>query len=169
MSGLAQACREEVAAKDALRAHREAAAKQELALKNELSVARERVLLAGSGIDADKVRTARSILYLNGKFASSAQRRGVVQDAIDWLATGEKRTYHTLQSGYFGVKNYSGFGDQREDHEYGFGPKHGTIVFAVGLNERKRELTDEEREAALYYLLNIEAIESAAADARAAA
>ena len=58
---------------------------------------------------------------------------------IDWLATGEKRTYHTPATGYFGVKIYSGFGEQREDHEYGFGPKHGSTVFAVGLREPKRE------------------------------
>ena len=33
---------------------------------------------------------------------------------------------------YYGIKNYAGFGDQREDHKYGYGPRHGSIVFSIG-------------------------------------
>lgn len=33
---------------------------------------------------------------------------------------------------YYGIKNYASFGDQREDHNYGMGPRHGTIVFQIG-------------------------------------
>lgn len=40
---------------------------------------------------------------------------------------------------YFGIKNYSSFGDQREDHQYGFGPKHGSIVFSIGRTDASRE------------------------------
>jgi hypothetical protein len=166
---LTEACAAELAAREELRKHREDAAKRERALRNALSVARECVSLASCGLDNDKIRLARSVLYLSGAFSNSAPKRGAVQDMIDWLATGEKCTYHTPATGYFGVKIYSGFGEQREDHEYGFGPKHGSTVFAVGLREPKRELSSDEREAALYYLLNIEAITTAAASAREAA
>lgn len=168
MSDLATLCAEEAAAREALRIHREEAAKREGELKAAIVTAKERLNIASSGLDLEKVELGRSVLYLAGTYTSSSQRRSVVQDAIDWLATGEKRTYYGLETGYFGVKNYSGFGDQREDHQYGYGPKHGSIVFAVGLKDRKHELTTEEREAALYYLLNIEAAQNAAVSARAA-
>jgi hypothetical protein len=166
---LTEACAAETAAREALQRHREEAAKTEAALKAVLSAARERKGLVASGLDDGKIALARRVLYLSGKFTNSPPKRGAVQDLIDWLATGEKRTFHTPADGYFGVKIYSGFGEQREDHQYGFGPKHGSIVFAVGLREPKCELTAEEREAALYYLVNIEAITTASAAAREAA
>ena len=169
MATLAEFCAAETGAREALKTHQEEAAKREQQLKNELSKARENVLLVSSGLNNEKVELARKVLYLRGSFANSPQRRSVIRDAVDWLATGEKRTYHTPERGYFGVKNYDRFGDQREDHEYGFGPKHGSIVFAVGLKEPKRPLTDEERDAALYYLLNIEAIQTASSSAKEAA
>jgi hypothetical protein len=37
-----------------------------------------------------------------------------------------------LKTEYLGIKNYAAFGDQREDHTYGMGPRHGTIVFSIG-------------------------------------
>lgn len=40
---------------------------------------------------------------------------------------------------YLGIKNYAGFGDQREDHNYGMGPKHGTIVFEIGRTDAARK------------------------------
>lgn len=169
MNGLVEACAAERTARDALKLHNEESAKRKQQLETELSTARERVLLCNAGLDEAKIAVARQVLYRSGKYANSPQRKSAVQDMVDWLATGEKRTYYAPTTGYFGVKNYSGFGDQREDHEYGFGPKHGSIVFAVGLNERKRELTDDEREAALYYLINIDAIEAARTSAREAA
>lgn len=158
---LTELCAAETAAREALRVHQEEAAKREIHLKSELTKASERAKIGGAGLDLTKVELGRKALYLSGSYTNSPQRRGVVKDAIDWIATGEKRTYHTLEGGYFGVKNYSGFGDQREDHQYGMGPRHGSIVFAVGLREPKRNLTPDEREAALYYLLNIEAIQTA--------
>lgn len=84
---------------------------------------------------------------------------GVVKAAIADLAAGAA----TMRTEYIGVKNYEGFFHQREDHKYGYGPKHGTIVFSVGLTEATRrrlrdggELTGEETDAAITYLLNLE-------------
>ena len=42
-----------------------------------------------------------------------------------------------IRDQYIGVKNYAHFGDQREDHPYGYGPKHGTIVFKIGRNRNE--------------------------------
>jgi hypothetical protein len=68
-----------------------------------------------------------------------------------------------MRKEYIGVKNYEGFIHQREDHKYGYGPRHGSIVFSVGLmpEVRKRladggELTEDEKDAAITYLLNLE-------------
>jgi hypothetical protein len=60
-----------------------------------------------------------------------------------------------LRSHYFGTKDYSGFYDQREDHYYGMRPKHGHIVFSVGMTQfgRAQEVyTADELEAMLYYI-----------------
>lgn len=56
-------------------------------------------------------------------------RNGLIEEAI---AAIQKDPVAALRREYFGIKNYAGFGDQREDHSYGFGPKHGSIVFRIG-------------------------------------
>lgn len=59
-----------------------------------------------------------------------------------------------FDNNYIGVKNYSVFGDQREDHEYGRGPKHGSIVFRIEIKDRykKGNLDDHQRVKAIGYL-----------------
>ncbi len=56
---------------------------------------------------------------------------------------------------------------QRSDHDYGMGPRHGSIIFRIGLvsDARHRELTSAERDAAVYYLMNLEAIQAAKVEA----
>jgi hypothetical protein len=55
----------------------------------------------------------------------------------------------TLAQRYVGCKRYEGW-FQREDHEYGYGPRHGHIIFRVGLEASVRRrgtdarLTDDE-------------------------
>jgi hypothetical protein len=43
-----------------------------------------------------------------------------------------------LMKQYLGVKNYAGFGDQGCDTEYGYGPRHGHIVFKIGRTHESR-------------------------------
>lgn len=57
-----------------------------------------------------------------------------------------------LRNGYFGIKNYASFGDQREDHAYGEGPKHGVIVFSIGRTPALRDSVKELDADAIYYL-----------------
>lgn len=52
-------------------------------------------------------------------------RHKAIEDAIRAIQTDPD----ALRERYIGVKNYASFGDQREDHNYGSGPKHGSIVF----------------------------------------
>jgi len=44
------------------------------------------------------------------------------------------------------------------------GPRHGSIIFEIGLTKeaRQRDLSAEETDAAIYYLVNLERIQSAA-------
>lgn len=110
--------------------------------------------MASEGIDVAKVQIAESLLTLQGDLNvrgsyHSKTRLQAVECAIDDLATtgGE-----VLRKEYVGVKNYAGFGDQRFDCEYGYGPSHGYIVFSIRLNVRDRALTPDEIEACIYTL-----------------
>lgn len=63
----------------------------------------------------------------------------------------EDTTCKHLRKEYFGQKRYEGY-HQRSDHPYGFGPTNGSIVEEVGLRNREKELSDEEVEAAVYFM-----------------
>ena len=67
-------------------------------------------------------------LFVEG-IPNSEKRNGVIEDAISCIQQDPQGAF--LQ-GYLGVKNYSSFGDQRCDCDYGYGPKHGHIRFSVG-------------------------------------
>lgn len=132
--------------------------------------AQDRIIaLAGDGLDLGKIAIAERFLLIRGKIAdarvgrdggSATARSEVKRDAILDLAAGGAR----LGREAFGVKNYEGFGDQRNDSEYGMGPRHGSIVFSIGLapDARKPDYLDAEQiEAAVYYLHNLAAIQAA--------
>ena len=77
----------------------------------------------------------------------------LIEEAIGILQTGGER----LRREYLGIKNYAHFGDQRADHSYYMGPKHGTIVFRIVMPEQRRAderaLTPDEVDDAVTYLL----------------
>lgn len=116
----------------------------------------QRAIALTEGVDLSRVDRARKVLYIEGDCLLAKHvhegdsRANAVANAKRLLADNPAR----LRSEYIGVKNYSGFGDQREDHKYGYGPRHGHIVFSIGLTQeaRQRDLTPEEIEDALYLL-----------------
>lgn len=119
-----------------------------IATENQL---KEYLNMESHGIDSIKIRDARQVISIQGEFKGEREQSGrfkLLNDAIVDMSTG----YKHLSKNYYGMKNYSGFGDQRHDTEYGYGPKHGHIVFDVRLLVRARELTEQEVELALYYL-----------------
>lgn len=129
------------------------------------------IAIGTANIDLPKVQLAEQTLYLSGSYANGGDKRAsVVRDAIDYFANNIKppHCYYGLREGFYGTKHYDAWHGQRSDHAYGYGPKHGSIIFAVGIRDTKRDLTDEEREAVIYYLLNIERIEKAKAEAKIA-
>ena len=129
---------------------------------------------AEQGLDLEKVRLAKTLVYVNGSYDRAGEdRKSVIHDAIRQLATGEpiRQFYGDLWSHYFGTKNYDRWSGQRSDHQYGYGPGHGSIVFRVGVVDDVRktrtqaDLSAEEVEAAIYYLTNIKRVQDAEAAA----
>lgn len=125
--------------------------------------------VAHHGFDPNKVALAKSVIYVTDYRQGGADWRGCITDAVNFLATGKGKYtshYDNLWCCYYGTKNYDRWQGQRSDHEYGYGPRHGSNCFEVGLTSSARsrdprELTPEETEAAIYYLLNVVAIQDA--------
>jgi hypothetical protein len=121
----------------------------------------ERTALLSIGVDVGRMDRALKVLWVEGDPTKVVQGNGFSpyaakarSDALAYAKRLLAESPATLQGRYIGVKNYSGFGDQREDHQYGMGPRHGDIVFRIGLTHEAREqgLTPEEVEDALYFL-----------------
>lgn len=83
----------------------------------------------------DKERCLRVMEDINVGGLPIAARLYLIEEAIAKIqASGSE----ALKQEYLGIKNYAGFGDQREDHEYGYGPSHGSIVFRIERTNRNR-------------------------------
>lgn len=134
-----------------------------------ISNLRREINLQGSVLDLDKIHLAESLLEIRGYFGEGeGEKISVVDDAIKQLATNIaiRPVYSDLWETFFGTKNLRSYRSQRCDCKYGFGPRHGSINFSVGLKSSVRSrkpqtLSDEEREACIYYLTKLESIEKA--------
>ena len=82
-------------------------------------------------IDNDRCLRAMRDLEITG--VPTSGRHYLIEEAI---AAIQKDGATALAAEYFGIKNYAAFGDQREDHEYGYHPRHGSIVFRIGRQNR---------------------------------
>lgn len=153
-----------------LAAHIAASKQREAELRNGIEKASVVLASSASGIDHDKIILAKTVIHVHGLFERGGKDRdSVIQDAIKQLSTGVaiREQYGDLWRVSFGTKNYAHWSGQRSDHEYGYGPRHGSICFAVGLTEtvrktkRHADLLPEEIEAAIYYLMNLAAVQAA--------
>lgn len=136
----------------------------------DISALSRQISLDEAMIDAAKIDLARTVIYTRGTYGDGVgDRPSVISDAIHEIATGTKpaKCYRGLDQNPYGVKDYSHWIGQRADHDYGFGPKYGSIVFQVGLTKDMLErggvekMNADEREAALYLLTRIQAVEAA--------
>ncbi len=173
---LTDAYREMHATKALLAEHEVAAKKRGDELRRKI---RDMALIAETataGLDLEKIQAGKVIIGVAGLYErGGADRDSVISDAIKQLVTGVpiRPTYSDLWLTAFGTKDYDRWSGQRSDHPYGYGPRHGSTVFAVGLTgevrrRESRELTPDEIEAAVYYLTNLARIQSAEQKARAA-
>jgi hypothetical protein len=109
--------------------------------------------VVSEGLDLEKIELGKKVLYIHGNPYQRCQdtksdgSNTLAKLAIADILDGCRH----LRKEYFGQKRYEGY-HQRSDHSYGYGPSHGSIVEEVGLRNREKELSDEEVEAAVYYL-----------------
>lgn len=98
--------------------------------------------------------------------AEWADNRGTPRARHPEVAQQVEAAVRDLQEGcprmarrYFGIKAYAGWPSQIEDHQYGFGPKHGSIWFRIGLRDPLHgpELDAETRQACIRYLRAVHA------------
>jgi len=144
----------------ALKKAQEAHKQEILTLTANLKEANRLYEISLAGIDVGKALLAEKILYKRGTYTGDGEQPSVIRDFIEWVATG-KGQYYNPQTGYYGTKNYDRWSSQREDHSYGSGPRHGSTNFALGLHPdfRSKPLSDDEKDAVIYYLGNITTIE----------
>lgn len=146
----------------AIKLHEEKAAAERKRLSDAHTALRHKIGCAKGGLDLGRIEAALGILQLRGSYANGGQdRASVIRDAIDWFATGKSAAYRGLDQEHYGTKRYDGWHGQRCDCARGMGPRHGSIIFSIGLTDQSRELTETERDACIYFLLNIEGWESA--------
>jgi len=129
-------------------------------LENSLQAYQRLMRLMCEDIDDDLVTVAERILWIEGAYSKGGvERQSVIDDAVYDIVNQNER----LRTERFATKNYDCWVGQRSDARYGYGPRHGHIVFSVGLapSFRERDLTEYEQDAVVYYLRNIEKIEAA--------
>ena len=81
-------------------------------------------------IDIARCKRAMLDIRIEGEPGGSVRDKAF-EDAITQVQA------NGLTDTYVGVKNYAAFGDQREDHRYNMGPRHGSIVFRIGRLSRR--------------------------------
>lgn len=133
-------------------------------IKEEVKKLEQLESVAMNGLNIDYVQLAESVMYVSGDpygqtdNVKVGRHSTIAFSAIDDIASGCKH----LKTKYYGNKTYSGY-YQRCDCEYGMGPSHGGICDRIELTyaARKRELTDDEKDACIYYLRNYKKIKDA--------
>lgn len=114
-------------------------------------------VIGSENIDIEKVQIAEKILEVEGDPYGMTNdcKKTIAESAIEDIANG----CEYLQKRYFGNKRYDRF-YQREDHEYGYAPKHGHIVDSIGFRRDllSKELTGDQKDACIYYLKNYQKI-----------
>ena len=103
------------------------------------------------GLEILRLEFPGSRKYNNGPITYRMIYADLINDAKRDLANGALR----LKKVYFGQKQYEGY-DQREDHAYGMGPRHGSIYQRIGLRNPSTDLSDYDVECALYVLENLD-------------
>lgn len=174
---LTDAVQRQLALQTELKALKEETADRIKALEAQIVACQRFREFSGEGLDQEKIALAQTVVSVFGRYEDGGKDRdSVLSDAIRQFATGApvRQRYGDLWHVYFGTKNYADWRGQREDHDYGYGPRHGATVFAIRLRDEVRKapqynLTAEQIEACIYFLTNLPRVEAAEKRARAAA
>ena len=155
MASLSQTVAERVALEKQLSDLTAKYEKEKDKLVKSINKCKEDEVCYSDGLDAEAIERAKKVIYICGNpygKTSDVRYDGsncIANLAINDIATGCSH----LKTEFFGNKTYGGY-YQRCDCRYGFCPSHGGIADEVGLvaDCRKRELTDQEKDDAIYFL-----------------
>lgn len=115
------------------------------------------------GLDSSIILHAEHVIYVRGLYKDAGEDRArCLEEAIQRILSGGGPMFQE----YSGTKSYDRWHGQHSNHPYGMGPRHGYIIFQIGLISpiRQREtkaLTEDEINACVYYLRNLEKIQDA--------
>lgn len=131
------------------------------AVKGQIQALEKSRNVVSDGLDLGLIEIAESCVDFRGNpgdvrlgFHDSKYSATARQQAVAYAIKVISESDDPMAKEYIGIKNYRGFGDQREDHSYGMGPRHGSIVFSIGRKNLEEKLTEEQRNACIYYLMN---------------
>lgn len=137
----------------------------------EKRIANEEIQRILMNLDSAIILHAEHIIYVRGNYQKAGEDRASCREgAIQQILKGGG----TLFEEYYGTKNYDRWHGQGSNHPYWAGPSHGSIIFEIGLTKpvrarTEKTLTEEEINACIYYLRNLEKIQEANALAKAVA
>ena len=83
---------------------------------------------AQTQIDFYKCKAAMERIYVKG-ICNSKAREAIIEEAIKLIG---ENPVEAFSKRYIGTKDYAHFKDQSVECEYGYGPKHGNVVFSIG-------------------------------------
>jgi hypothetical protein len=146
--------------KTLLAAHEESSARETKRLAGLATTEKVTIALLGAGFDGSKIAVAETIMSASQYAYGGDDRQSVLDDAVKWFAD-EKSVSGNLRREFFGTKNYDRWVGQRSDHTYGSGPTHGSACFSVSIRKpfRDRVFSDSEKDAIIYWLMNLPAIQ----------
>lgn len=132
-------------------------------VKGEIKETERHILLHSAGIHMEKYGLGARLLKIKGEkrttFGSDERVFLLNEEMIDKAREDIANDLQTLSRKYLAIKEHGGFGFQFETVENGKAPKHGSIQLSIELERpTKPTYTEEEKEAMLYYLLNLETI-----------
>lgn len=109
-----------------------------------------------NNMDVNSILVAKDILEIKGDpygRTDDAREHKIGDDAVEAICINPER----LTGGFMGNKRYENF-YQRCDCAYGYGPKHGYICDSIGYKAEFRKnykpLTESEKSACVYYIIN---------------
>lgn len=100
------------------------------------------------------IRWGREQTFMAGHWQETGPRRtsSDVARQIDRAIEDLRVGCPVMKREYFGIKAYDAWPSQVSDHPYGYGPRHGSIWFLIGLKTPTVDLTDEQTIACIQWL-----------------
>lgn len=101
------------------------------------------LLKLNTKFDLNKALDGNRNVFVQG-LPNTDNRRKLIERAITKIQEYPETAFSEK---YIGFKNYAGFGDQEVVCEYGYGPRHGSVVYRIGRrnwNRNKSTLGENE-------------------------